>query len=425
MRLPILHHVYTSVSGYRTQYASPGIGRALPLLEDIAQRIYPRVGGRPMRGLVRVSLDGGPHSVGMAFFNAFPYQTDAYGRPRVCVHTIFIPPETVRSIAFLNPLAAIEAVVKTPFMGPKHSLDTVGGFLPNSVECPDADAQYANAVSLMRQPSGQGRVFLRALISGSITTVTLGQPDLVIRTLADLWPLLPPRVRHRFMYVRPFSAQPSLGPFGVPKLMMAGYAAEAPDAEELESQGYVVFDMVHRRVSENLPAESTYVAWLSAKAVEGGDVLRRTLSFLETRDPMAETAYFALNHLGQAVRCLANILNEDGTPDPTADPAAAAESLVPLCRAGMVSSAMEIVDALIRLAEKSPAVSHYARDVLTTARKALEKYNPEMERLLLPVREVIGHSAQQKEDITRLALPAVRRDARTPPRSDKTGESRK
>ncbi|MCX7803584.1 MAG: hypothetical protein N3A38_00200 [Planctomycetota bacterium] len=423
MKLQILHHVYTSVSGYRTQYASPGAERALPFLEDLAQRIYPRVSGRPIRGLARVNPEDGTHAVGMAFFYAFPYQTDAYGRPRVCVHTIFVPPETVRRHPFLNLLPAMESAAGSPFMGPKRAIETVAGFLPGYAECPDEAPQYSAAVAAANHPNGQGRIFLRALISGTITTVTLGQPDIVLKTLSDLWPLLPPRVRHRFAYIRPFSRDVNLGPFGSPKLMLAGYAAEAPDPADLEAEGYVVFDMARRRVTENLPAENAYVAWLMEKTAAGDGCLPRVLRFLEAKDPLAETAYFALNHLGQAVRRLAPILDEDGTPVPARDPGAAADALVPLCRAGMVEVAGEIVDALAAFAGKSASIPRHAAEVLRTARKALEKYGPEMERFLLPIREVFGPSAQ-RDDITRLALPAVTRKDRTRRGSGEAGQDR-
>ena len=412
MKLPILHHVYTSVSGYRTQYASPGLGSALPFLEDLAQRIYPRVSGRPIRGLARVNPAGGPHALGMAFFHAFPYQTDAYGRPRVCVHTIFVPPETVRRHPFLNPLPAMESAVGSPFMGPKHPIETVAGFLPSSAECPDEAAQYNAAVAAIKNPNGQGRIFLRALISGAITTVTLGQPDVVLKTLSDLWPLLPPRVRHRFLYLRPFFREANLGPFGLPKLMLAGYAADAPTAAALEAEGYVVFDMTRKCVTENLPAENSYVAWLMEMAAAGDKCLPRVLRFLEAKDPLAETAYFTLNHLGQAVRRLAPILDENGTPMLAKDPGAVADALVPLCRAGMVETAREMVDALVAMAEKSISVPRHAVGILRTARRALEEYGPETERLLLPIRETLGPSGQ-RDDITRLALPAVTRRERT------------
>ena len=237
MKVRLYHHVYTSVQGYRTQYVSPELPEQVVTgLEDLAQRTYPHVRAQSIQGFVRMggAEARGRPSVGMCLVRAFQYQTDQSGRPRACVHTIYIPEEEVARHPFLNPLGDPDRL----FMEHTDSLNSLGEVLPQVAEFPEFNRQYAAAKRALKNPRGFERLFLRALLTGSHALAVVGHEELALKALAGLWPLLPPRTRHRLSYLR--SSLPlDLGPFGRPDVLFLDASEEK--CARLEDEGVLVF----------------------------------------------------------------------------------------------------------------------------------------------------------------------------------------
>jgi hypothetical protein len=376
MQIPVYHHVYTSVQGYRTQYASPQLKPDIVArFEDLARRVYPRVAALPVRALFRLGEDDprGAPCLGMCLVHAFPYQTDSSGRPRACVHTVYVPPSEVREHPFLNPLHAAEDL----FMGPADALTGLSGRLPDRLDAPEFKSQYAAARAAIIQPEGLARPFLRALLSGAHTTVASGSPAMAHDVLAAVWPLLPPRSRHRLQYWWGPNRPADLGPFGRLHLVLMD---AAPQAAGIDAEGCLVFDLIRRRLPANQPAEHAYAAWLMERVGVRDEAAVSALRFLERNDPLAETAYFAFNHLGQALRLIEPMLDREGILDAAVDVQAAAEALLPISRAGLSRVALSALDDIESAFEGG--MSEELTAAMGDARRALQNFGPDAEYFL-------------------------------------------
>lgn len=84
VRLELKHHVYTSIEGYQSIFASKGLPHeVLERVEETSRLLYPRLHGHVSRSLYSVCGF-------LCHSKVFRYGMDHVGRPRTCVHNILV-----------------------------------------------------------------------------------------------------------------------------------------------------------------------------------------------------------------------------------------------------------------------------------------------------------------------------------------------
>ncbi|MGH7145753.1 MAG: hypothetical protein ACREJ2_16710, partial [Planctomycetota bacterium] len=145
LSIPLVHHVYSSVGGYKTVYQTqdPAAQRLDKDLVSAANIAYKGGMSATFRGYLRFQLPVPPlpHSArrsfgpwqmpptvalgnGRWFIKSFPMGTDHVGRPRACVHSIVILPERIHPPPYWQPeaLAQMEAALISSYDFPADSL---------------------------------------------------------------------------------------------------------------------------------------------------------------------------------------------------------------------------------------------------------------------------------------------------------------
>lgn len=142
LSIPIVHHVYSSVGGYKTIYVTqdPAADRIQKALVSVANTAYKGGMGATFRGYLRYQLPAptaprptlGPWQLpaavalgnGRWYIKSFPMGTDHVGRPRACVHSMVVLPERISPPAWWQPqaLAQVESAIVSSYDFPADAL---------------------------------------------------------------------------------------------------------------------------------------------------------------------------------------------------------------------------------------------------------------------------------------------------------------
>jgi|GEM_PF-1846892 len=96
MEVVLYHHIYTTIGGYKTVYATKGLQHnIISMLERYSALAYPRIGGLPVFAIFPLTENK------ICCSKALRGGVDHAGRPKACVHNIVID-------AILNPLSSSE-----------------------------------------------------------------------------------------------------------------------------------------------------------------------------------------------------------------------------------------------------------------------------------------------------------------------------
>ncbi|HTL51793.1 MAG TPA: hypothetical protein VL860_04365 [Planctomycetota bacterium] len=147
--VPLVHHVYSSVGGYKTLYETqdPAAARVQKALVAVANTAYKGGMGATFRGYLRFTLpvpanaapprtQFGPWQLppttalgaGRWYIKSFPMGTDHVGRPRACVHSIVMLPERTNPPAWWqpNPLSQFENALFSTYDFPADQIFLTG-----------------------------------------------------------------------------------------------------------------------------------------------------------------------------------------------------------------------------------------------------------------------------------------------------------
>ncbi len=293
MRVELEHHVYSSLQGYRTLYASPRLSPEVAArAEETARALYHSVGTRPQRGFYR------PAPGTSAALRAFPCGTDHAGRPRTCVHTVLLRDEAARAIPMFNPLAIPEDL----FLREVEDPQDLGGDVRRSWD-PPADP---SPIALWKQSAGKIRpgtleMLVPILLETKRAATVFDPRDEAFDIAAVLAYALPPSVRRALTFL---SRGPSPAPAGF-RLQFAAVRTAVHD------QIFVDFE---RFQSANDPERNAYSDFVieSLRSPDRAADAFRLAAALERHEPDRTFAALGYLDLVEAFRSCRDIFQDDG-----------------------------------------------------------------------------------------------------------------
>lgn len=347
MDLALRHHVFSSVGGYKTLYASPGLPRDLADdLESFARRIYRRVSGPPIRCTLR--LADGTHCETKIFRNG----SDHVGRPRSCVHTVIVSRDQIAAVPFLSPLELDGGY----FLQADSDLRGIAGRLTRHLAIDPAERpRLAPLIDALEQ-GAQVEPLLRAMLSVHHGIIVRDPHDAAFPQIQMLLALLPPGVRAGFSVVRG-AYLPVLE--RCPRVNVYFLSADNDLGPYAQQANFIVFDFADPKAPriQNLPAANAYCAYLDEEFLKARriDRIERVLALLERYDPGLAPSNDVYYNLAAGLRSIHDALDEAGAIDrDKLDESCPAglDSVLPFWQAGMMGLAIYVLSEHCHVAER-------------------------------------------------------------------------
>ncbi len=306
MKLTLHHHVYSSMGGYKTLYASPALPASLVSdLEIFAKRSYTRLKSAPILCFLRLT-DGT-----LCQTRIFSAGADHVGRSRTCVHNVLIRGDELRRIAYFNPLLLPDHY----FLRGDSALKSFTTILPHHLDVDPAHfARLDVLVATPRQPQAV-QLMLRAMLSVGRNLILRDPHNIAFGLMRDLFPLLPPGARRAYSIVRgAHLPQVLAGCGGVNATFIPAYLK----LETLTQQpGNIIIDWSDANAQPrvvNLPAPNAYVRLLEDLLLLAPqpEKIRRLLALLEAFDSGGVPSENAYSDLVQGYGHIVEAVTDDG-----------------------------------------------------------------------------------------------------------------
>ena len=400
MEIAIGHHVYSSLGGYKTLYATPGApAESIANAEDIARRLYRIVGSRPQRAFYHVSA--GIYGA----VRGFPFGTDHAGRARTCVHTVLFTGDDLAKVPWFNPFTIPDDL-----------------FLPADLE----DIQYVR-FNLKEtwvipdepfDPALHGNRFgpsipepvLRMLVSAMLdprATIVLNRRENAFELAQVLVTALPAGLRRRMTYLDRAILQPTS-----PPVFRLNFFANDPDPSILAGDE-ILIDF-NRGESHNDAVRTAYADFVLSCLAPGGNPSNawRLACLLERYEPdLAFESSLQVRTLLETYRKGTLLFRPDGTFDVSQGPADANEAVAALLPAGcrrLAYAMLRDVGALVE-AKYPDKAAKIRRRVDAVCLRINQQSDPirDVQKLVMEFRPAFGGGPMRRdEDDTFVSPPA-------------------
>ncbi len=387
MQIGLMHHVYSSMGGYRTIYASPKLPpAALSKAEEVARKLYPKVGTRPQMGYYRAA-DGWS-----AALRGFPAGTDHTGRVRTCIHTIFMRDQDLARVPWFNPFDIPDDL----FMDEEEDLQDLSGQLKPAWLMGDTAAAAADAwrrTGTAIHPRA-AQMMVPAMLEVRRATIVLDQQDQAFEIASLLAFVLPPSVRRGLTYL----ARAMLPPGPTPIFRMT-FFGNNPDPSILTG-GEIVADF-RRAESYNDPERNAFSDFVLASLADGGEPMTpwRLAAVLERHEQDREFKSFHYLKLTEGFLKCPMIFRDDGTINVKASPADANDGVLPFWKSGCQRLAKAIlvdVGAHVAAGAKKPDMAAKVKQQVEMAVAANQE--KAISEVVEKFRVVFGRAPESEED---------------------------
>jgi hypothetical protein len=252
--LKLYHHIYTSISGYKTIYASQELQqKTVQALEAFSDTLYPKVRQQTLRSLFHPSPDH------ICISRIFRSSADHAGRRRSCVHNIlFLKPELFEA-RYANPFSFPESLfIKTaPDANQALSLHRK---LPSVFETGEpSPADLNTEEGILSAPLAQA-IFSAVSSNHDMAVVALSFDCYAF--LAKAGNLLPPAVRLSTSVVAGTIYRSTHTDGATIYWLTPGY-----DTDTLRNEGVITYDTTSGRTA-NLPAPNRYFSFIAQNLEE-------------------------------------------------------------------------------------------------------------------------------------------------------------
>lgn len=350
MDIALAHHVYSSLAGYRTLYSTPGLPpECVQNAEAFARRCYRLVGRRPLRAHFRPAPGWG------ASVRALQFGTDHVGRPRTCVHTIFLRDEETVRHPWYSPFQVPDSL----FLTDGIDLQYVAQELAPSWDAEDLRLRPDAILERFDLQPALLKKFVPAMLDGTRPALVLDAREQAHDYAALISYFLPPEARRTLTYLDRAFVPPVDGA-AVFKLYFFG---NRPDPSILEFADWIILDL-DRNELVNPPPASAWATFLMQSLGPGGrrDDAVRLLLLLEhyERRRRLDRGYVA--KVIDGFRKAGGAVGHDGRLAWQADPDAAFDSLPSFSEAGCANLVLAMlnnmaVDVSGRLAGRPQTVA--------------------------------------------------------------------
>ncbi len=378
IEIPLGHHVYSSLNGYKTIHATAGIPPAvLQKAEGFARRCYRLVGRRPLRGHFRAGDEWS------ACLRGVQVGTDHVGRPRTAVHTILIRDEDSARLPWFSPFQVPDEL----FLTDANDLQVLAQELPGAWS-PD-EARLKPEAILERFPVSAelARKFLPAMLESGKPALVLDSREQAFATATLLSYFLPAGLRRTLSWLDRAFVPPVEGDVS----FQLYFFGNRPDPSILEHADFTILDL-DRGELQNPPAASAYAAFVQ-QGLAGGRP-QELLKFLNLAELYERRTPLAKGYLARALegfKAASGAIGADGRLQFRAAPEQAFDGLGPFADAGCGNVVLAIlnhmaVDFQERYGERSPE--------LRKLREAVDRYARLMGADYVAAREVVRHVAK-------------------------------
>lgn len=321
IEIPLRHHVYSSLRGYRTLYASPDLdGETRMLLDTLAGKCRTAGAGGPVSGYFDLT------GRSCCAVRGFEHGVDHVGRPRLCIHSLIFRDEDLARIPFFSPAALPPSL----FANDGMDLQYISQQLPGAWRLEEPPASTA-AARLRGLPDAETvRLFLAVLLAeGRVTYVVDGEQAAHI--FESVSALLPPSRRRQLSFLR--SRRVPEG--GLPTPCDLHLVAEAPAEAEDDPEIFLV-DLRRRITSRNLPPVGRYAQFVIQQYYEQKNpaAVAALCAMAERYCRGVEFNEYRLGQLVDAFQQAGGAIDPNGEARPDMDAPASARAAVSFARAG-------------------------------------------------------------------------------------------
>jgi hypothetical protein len=364
--LRLYHHVYTSIGGYKTVYASAELqAGVVAALEAFSDTLYPRVKQHSLRSLYH------PSPFHICISRVFLSSADHAGRRRSCVHNIVFSKTEALELRHANPFRFPESMFLKS--APEASqVPSLAQMLPSRLELSSATPIDLTAVArTLDSPISQ--TVLSAVTSSHDMAVVAPAFD-CYAFLAATGDLLPPYLRLSTAVVAGTIYRSVHTEGATVYSLTPGY-----DVSALTTDGVISYDTTSGRTA-NLPAPNRYFAYLASNMEARPGIVAKLLAVVH-RYPLHRIATNDMyHHLIKAFAETEQCFGDDGSVDAMADVNAILRQLVSFFQAGYSSIVLESLRQAFQDLEGKGELSA-SEDILRQLEASLD------DRLVQPVQK--------------------------------------
>jgi hypothetical protein len=332
--IPLYHHVYSSLEGYKTLFSS----RTLP--EQIVQKLdvfstetYDKIPAACPREIF--FTEEGYVCISKKFVNG----SDHVGRTRSCVHNVLIRQQDVYEAPFFNPFSIPDAL----FLNADSDLMNIAGLVHKSWTYSEGDfVDSLAALGKSALPQPQLKEILLAVLSGKSSCVVRGASRPVIEALEMATAALPPSLRERFSLVAFYPLKPLVSTGGVFTAIVLG---KSEPVNDFIRDGFIVIDLAEK-MSYNLEPKNAYAELIMDALFRPGALpnLVKLLKVLETYRISSVLSPAHYEALIKAWKQTVDAFTPAGQIDVAANHETALDSVLDFYKAGYWSIASDIVE---------------------------------------------------------------------------------
>lgn len=253
-KLTLYHHVYTSISGYKTVYVSPELKPdVVRALEAFSDTLYPRVRQHTLRSLYHPSPDH------ICISRVFRSSADHAGRRRSCVHNILFSKSELLDLRYVNPFAFPESLFLKTAPEPAQVL-SLKRTLPRHLDLgsPSPDDLKIDE-NILNAPVAQ--TIFSAVISNHDMAIIAPAFD-CYSFLATAGDMLPPFLRLSTAVVAGTIYRSTYTDGATVYSLEPGF-----DIHALKNEGVITYDTTSGHTA-NLPAPNRYFAFVASNLTE-------------------------------------------------------------------------------------------------------------------------------------------------------------
>ncbi len=358
-KLRLFHHVYTSISGYKTVHASPELDRRLiKALEAFSDTLYPRVSQQTLRSLYH------PSPTHVCISRIFRSSADHAGRRRSCVHNVLFAKSDLFELRCVNPFSFPESIFLTTAPEATH-VPSLGRKLLTGLELGEPSVSDLK-VSPGRLDGAIGQSVFSAVMSNHNMAVIAPDFD-CYEFLASAGDLLPPFLRLSISIVSGTIYRSSHAKGATLYSLAPGY-----DTTALRNEGAITYDATSGTTA-NLPAPNKYFAFLAKNLDEQTAMVRKLVAVVH-RYAITKVATNDMYHnLIRAFEDTSHCFLEDGSLDALSDVVTLLNNLVAYFRAGYSEIVLEILRQVFTDLEEKGELSG-STDILGQLEMSLEDH---------------------------------------------------
>lgn len=333
--LALQHHIYSSLGGYKTLFASKRLPDTLvKRLDRYSTETYDKIPQNCPREIF--FTDEGFIILSKKFVNG----SDHVGRTRSCVHNVVIHLKDLQHLNFFNPFMIPDSV----FIPDDANLQHLQKYIQRAYLVEDGEfVDIIREISEMNAPQDLLRNLMAGLLSGKSTCIIRGASRKTINLLEKIVVFLPPALRNHISLIAFFPLKQYI--VSLKNNVAVVLLSKDDDIERLIAENFAVIDLVDKK-TYNYPTQNEYVEFVM-NAISGDGQMAEVVKLLKVLEKYRIKTVLTPEYYEMFIKAYRNISDSftpGGNIDVSSNPSECIDSVLGFYRTGYWNIALDIIE---------------------------------------------------------------------------------